>query len=449
MQRYWRLLRIETRRSFAIWVFPVMVGLGWYAAREQYRDGVELWPDTSARIARASVFIGPFIAGAAAWAAYQERRRRLNELLVTMSGSTVGRAVTVWIATTAWATLAYVLIGTFQGISTAQSATWGAPATSLLLAGLVALATYTAVGYLIGTLLPYLFTVPFVALTLYLLPGFTYSLNHESPLRMLSPWTVFDPSQYSVLRGIWPEYSVPMMIWLIGISATALTGIALFRSRSLVSSLGIALSLLISVTGATMLLDLPPGAEATEAATIPYEPACTMGTVTVCVHPAYKAVLGETASTVEDVLEPIKGLPGIPQRFEQFAYLQGTLPKGIVDIAPYNEYNGVDHLAQSVVGSIISDSPDSLHGEPRESSAAECAIERWLVRRIDLEPNAHGIACMPNINFGSYLQFDEMNSDIDVAATRFGELSTVEQRRWLVINWDLLREGRLLLTDIP
>lgn len=449
MTRGWWLLRIETRRSLGMWVLPAMVLLAWYGGRERSPDGVALWPDTSAAIGRASVLLGPIIGAAAAWAAYRDRRRRMDELVATMPFSGIGRDLTVWAATLAWACLAYVLGGAYHFVMTVRDATWGEPSLSLMVAGIVALASYAALGFFAGTLLPSVFTAPLVAIALYLVPGMAFSLNYGSSIRHLSPWSAFDPSRYGVLHGVWPNDAVPLSLWLLGLAGASLAGGALLRRRSVAAGAVLVGSLVIGVASASALVRPMPGPEAARAALIPYEPTCTTNVVPVCVHPAYSAVLDRTATVVGGVLEPIVGLPGVADRAEQYAYIYGPPPEGTLIINPYNEFNGVDHLAQAVAGATISGGEPLAGGLPPSPTAAQCAVERWLVRRIGLEPNSRGVSCMPSTGYETFLEYEQLNVEIDEAAARFGDVAPSQRRAWLEQNFFRLRAGELTLPDLP
>src|SRR5215216_680471 len=110
-----RLLWIETRRSIGLLAFPVLAGLAWLAwflqSDSDQHSGIALWPQTSADIAFAVAFLGPAAGGLAAWAAGRDRRRGLGDLLETMPAPPTRQELTLLMATTFWALLAFLAAG--------------------------------------------------------------------------------------------------------------------------------------------------------------------------------------------------------------------------------------------------------------------------------------------------------------------------------------------------
>ena len=63
-------------------------------------------------------------------------------------------------------------------------------------------------------------------------------------------------------------------------------------------------------------------------APIPYTPACHSGPLPVCVHPAYRAQLGETAALLNRIAAPVHGAPGAPTRAVQRPGTVGVVSGG-------------------------------------------------------------------------------------------------------------------------
>jgi len=78
------LLRIELRRTAALWLAPVMAAFAWFLFHQQYAGsfGV-LWSDRSIAVRDVAQPAWPLICGAAAWMAGRRRRRGTAELLAT------------------------------------------------------------------------------------------------------------------------------------------------------------------------------------------------------------------------------------------------------------------------------------------------------------------------------------------------------------------------------
>src|SRR5947209_15288871 len=134
------LLRIETRRSTALWFMPVMVVLAWALFRQRYTGpfGVS-WSVRSMAIRDVAQPIWPLIAGAAAWMAGRRRRRGMAELLATTPYPAWGRELTTWAGAITSGVLAYVLVASVILVATWTQATWGKPDIGPMAVGLLAL----------------------------------------------------------------------------------------------------------------------------------------------------------------------------------------------------------------------------------------------------------------------------------------------------------------------
>jgi hypothetical protein len=80
------LLRIEARRSVALLLLPVLLGLAWFSFSAGSGAFCRrfLWIEVSVAVRNTAFFAAPCLAGAAAWLAGRERRRGMGELLGTV-----------------------------------------------------------------------------------------------------------------------------------------------------------------------------------------------------------------------------------------------------------------------------------------------------------------------------------------------------------------------------
>jgi hypothetical protein len=193
-----RLFRIEVRRSLGLLLFPVLVGMSWFVADQQpYFDkpqGVALWPADSLRVSFASVLVAPFVAALLSWEAGRDRRRHIDDLLITTPRPAFARDLARWAGTSAWALLAYSGVGLAVLIPTARAATWGGPLNGALLVGVVLVPAAGAVGYLTGMIFPSRFTPPLVGIGVYAIEVGIAGLQPTNPFstfRFLSPFTNF------------------------------------------------------------------------------------------------------------------------------------------------------------------------------------------------------------------------------------------------------------------
>jgi hypothetical protein len=439
-----RTLRLEARHSLGLWLAPVVAVAVWYlAVTDGLRVGASLWPYVAVSLRQPLVLVGPFAAGLAAWAATRERRRGVEELLATTPRPAFARDLANWGALTAPLGAAYLAGASFLILRTYLNGAWGSPILWPLWVAVFALVAHSAVGYAIGHYAPSRFTAPLVAIVIYGLQGFTgYSLG--SSARYLSPLA---DSDYSVFFGVLPNIFLPQSLWLLGLAGVALAAVALGRGRGSLASWGMLLpSLGAAAVGAALLLGTAPGVTPAQRqeARVPFDPVCKQGRITVCVHPAYRGMLPGTAAAVNEVSEPLAGLPGLPGRAEQRDYPSDLVPKGTLPVyLPTPSADGAEQgvakneLVSGVALALVQDAGSARYrqgeGTPDD---AQAAVAYWLVRRTGNDPQILG--------------FYSQNPDaVFAAGKRFAKLPPEERRRWLRENLADLRAGRLTLKDLP
>ncbi|MFD1051565.1 hypothetical protein ACFQ1S_41455, partial [Kibdelosporangium lantanae] len=105
------LLRIEARRNVVPLLLPVLGVLVCLSPIMRHLTPVALWPDRSTDLQSSVQVFGPFVAGTAAWMAFRERRRTMNDLLASTPRNPWIRSMAVWLATTGWMVACYLILG--------------------------------------------------------------------------------------------------------------------------------------------------------------------------------------------------------------------------------------------------------------------------------------------------------------------------------------------------
>jgi hypothetical protein len=477
------LLRLEFRRNAGLWLFPLMLGLAWETGREPNPDGVVLWADTSLQIGVALTVLGPISGGVAAWMAGRDRRRRIEDLLATTPRPAVARDLTGWTAAAGWGLLAYTLVGLYRGVDAAREATWGGPDATPILIGLVTVAASAALGYAAGSFVSSRFTAALVPIALFVaavVPDFfprtvefrngdqVYTEQVDSSLRVLSPWTFVNSGGNGVYEELKPEIGPLQMAWIGGLGGIALAVVALRRRRSAAAWGTLLASALLAVLGATMLLRTDRN-DLYVAAAAPSRSPCVMRTIPVCVHPAYAAVLDETADLVDGLVRPLAGLPGMPVRAEQ--YWLNVLPDGRIPEDTLGLFVGSPEVRLDLEAAMLAwqlVNPHTYGGGPEEATVrpteAQAAIALWLVRQAGYDPEtegtiAEGVSPAGNPFVQELLHFSEnlpasadiraLEQRLAAAADRFAALDPAAQRAWLEAHFAALRAGELTLDDLP
>ena len=446
------LLRIETRRSIALLLFPVILGLAWFSFNDAFAFYRRfLWGEVSIAVRNIATFAAPCLAGAAAWMAGRERRHGMGELLGTTSLPPLGRQLASLFAVILWGAAAYLLIAAILVAITARHATWGGPILWPGIIGLLALGTYAALGFLVGTALPSRFTAPLVAVLAFFAQGMTRYLGNIDTriafdpalnwLMYLSPVVEIGASPW---YGIQPNVGGPQVCFLISLFGAAVAGLAVRERRDAMGWLACGCcALAVAVAVFAIYRAVPEGGRAgvraaTLAHPIAYTPYCRDGRVPLCVHPAYSGWLDDNAALLARLFVPLTDLPGGPVRAEQ----QGGVWTATKNIVPLFPQQTGDAFVRVTVNYLVRDLDTFALRTgtncPDRSDQGACfhaqkAVALWLVRQA-------GVADDPR-----YPAFPP----VAAAADRFGALPEETRRAWLREHLAALREGRVPLGELP
>ncbi len=459
------LLRIESRRSVALLCFPFLLGaafwIAWQDMKARFPDAdVYFWQATSLSIQLTVVFVGPFVAGLSAWVADRNRRRGMGDLLSTTARPFILRDLTTWAGTALWGIAVYALLAVVLGIATLLHATWGAPLLGYLLVGLLAMVADSALGFAAGHWLPGRFTAPFVAVALYVAHLIPLGATNFGP-----KYELLSPATFGYLPGTDVFYEVPQVairqsLWFAGLCGIALAAVALKGGEARkIARIALAASVTVTLVGLVTALTVEGTWEEYGYGAVPFEFVCQEGEITVCVHPAYGKLLTEAAGTVNEVAEPLVGIPGAPTRA-----LQVNGPKTIPDeaktknVALFSTFDPWGNLIKEEVAFGFVQNEAAMYGPPNivgegESTEedlrrcgkarykkdfdpayeAQAVVGRWLTER------AGGRAFE---NLGGCPNADEL-------VDRFAALDPAEREAWLRENFAGLRAGKVTLKGLP
>lgn len=453
-----RLFMIETRRNAGIWLFPVLVGLAWYAGRDQWPDGVTIWSETSFSIGNGMALAGATAGGLAAHMGGRTRRRGMSDLLATTPRAPVTRELVLWGATASWGVIAYLLAGTYLLVEGYREATWGGPEPLPIIVGLLVMVAYPALGYAAGSLIASRFVLPAVPIVLFLIQITLY--NYKPPTAFLSPSTYLE-SGHSVFIEADYAWGLWLVVWLTGLAGTAL-GVAVAaqqRTRTLIGGLGI--FVLIMGSGAVGLLSMKgaPGWPHRPRAVASYEPSCTGGAIPVCVHPAYEAILDETAAMVGPVLAPLAGITGAPTRAEQ-RYFEAPPAEGVLPItvwAPFDDADAAANMTARAYGIAADGVAPDRYSDPNFTDRGpgltdmQGALILWLLRQANPVWAASAIEyrlpLMPSEI--PYEDWEQHIPEVVAATDRFEALQPAQRRVWLETHFAALQSGEATIEDLP
>jgi hypothetical protein len=323
------------------------------------------------------------------------------------------------------------------------------------LVGLLALVTSGALGYTAGYFLPSRFTPPLVAIVLFVTVEIVY--NNHTWYSFLTP-----PAHGQItVWGIAPDLSGPQALFLLGVTAVALGSLGLIGRRPLAPGTVLLAGVLLTSTGVVLIQRNVPRDSFSQPMALSefplshITPVCSHGSVSVCVHPAFRAQLPRLTGTINRIAAPVAGLPGAPDRFLDdniAAVVNGPIlgyPSSPAQEAQLRK-DGIAVFNTPPQGTVILDPADSpsqiavsltfSYAVKAPPTAAQEAIALWLLRRAGFEPDLS----TPNDVFdqSSY-------AGADAAAHRFGALPAATQRAWLRAHYSALLNGALGLSDLP
>lgn len=265
-----RALRIELRRSAALWSGLLIVAMGlllFLSLPGPWTKGTGAWTEEWTTLARWQrwqlVVVWPLALAAGAWQGRRDQRARTGELMATMPRPQIQRVLPPAIAMVIGATAAYLVffaVGAVQvtGNSAYHHLSW------LPIAGVGMLSMIAAVllGMGIGRVMPFVLTAPisgFAALAglIYLQiqadHEYLYADGRTSALSVLSP-TIQD--LHEAFTTVAPNVNLLQALWFTAIAVTGLAlSVAVGRRARLIALVPV-------VVGAAIALPLMPTSRA-------------------------------------------------------------------------------------------------------------------------------------------------------------------------------------------
>lgn len=456
-----RMLRIEVRRSMAVWVLPILVvSAALEANNTLLQRRVLLWPDISAMVGDLIVFLGPLVGGVAAWIAGRDSRRGMGELLDTTPRPAMVRKLHIWGAATTWGVVAYVIVGTGLLAYSFVRDAWGTPDVPDLLLGLLATPAYAALGFALGVWAPGRFTAPLTAILLFAvqvyLSGFLSA--QESAAAYLLPVLDYEGSIWYIERR---DLALSRAIMLIGLTGVGLGAVALKGRRNIAPWAVCTAALVLTLTGAGLTLHNAPanGAETFPSSSsdttsgyklIPYEPRCRSAAIQVCVHPAFEPMLSDLVGIVNGLAGPLVGVSGVPRRIEQVSpNAPLPMPPGTIYLSLIGHPSELEYLRYIVASNLARNHDATQHRQTVDRSSAQDALEVWLLRQAGVQTQCVDFdqgGARGRVWTGTAKEYDVSACE---AAERFAKLDPAKRKRWLAENYMALRAGQIGLEDLP
>jgi hypothetical protein len=489
-----RLLRLELRHNAMLWMLPVAIALFWFITYRKAMAMPPLWNVRAASMQTGVVadFTTP-VAGAAAWMASRESRRRSVDLVTISARPRWIRLLTTWTATTCWALAGYLLCLALLYGETARQASWGGPLWWPAVVAAASLPAVSALGFAAGTLLPSRFTAPVVAIAAF----FAVALSTElidgsqsywqvSPI-VTGPWDGGANAGVATFYPYLPDLPIAQVMFLAGLTIALLAAMVLPRDsggrRLRAAAAAVTVSGLLAAGTAVALagtgtmdahgmIAIPALHDAADDQPVRFTPVCSRTGIPVCLNPAYASYLPAITAVLEPVLSEIAGLPGAPARISQTAAIYQQEAGNAIGVRP-------DRLAVSGGSpAYYLLLPDQLLGPAMTASelASDVRLSTGpglISAVIDAGPGAsqaqHAVAAAlmraAGLPAGVILSGPGQasageagpirppqavpGSPAYAAAQRFAALPAPARHAWLVRHLSALRAGRITLAQLP
>jgi hypothetical protein len=483
-----RLLGIELRRSPAVLILPLIAALFWF---DSYRPSTNQQPLWALRTfwnmgqGHTIVDFGPFIAGMAAWIASREGRRGTADLVTTMVRPRWTARLATWAATAIWAVGAYlVFVAVMFGVYAYQGVT-GEPPWWWVAVGAVAVAAFSAAGFVVGTVFPSRYAAPLAAFGGFLV----LVLSSQTGFKSQSGWALvlpmnsnnnFNQQDAGIFYPWLPDLSLARIVFLAGIllACLGLLGLPagaggrwLRSTAAVVTVVGVAASAsAVGLAASSQLgrygVSIPALHDAADDGPIAYTPVCATAAQTpVCLHPAYRRWLTDVTDALAPLLTEVAGVPGAPERVVQVAdidsqggpgmFVSGTPPVLSIPLGTVSALPGRNGFQEGIITTTQFENilrvgaAHALVGSgPSDDNDARQAVESALLQRIgvpfDDQPKLKAIA-----QEGPGPKPGPATGPVYDAAKRLAGLSEVDWHAWLLANFSALRAGNLTLDQLP
>jgi hypothetical protein len=483
-----RLLRLELRRSVMLWALPLCAVLFWF---DCYRVAMTLSPLWSTRTlyamgqGHAMIDFGPFVAGAAAWAGARDGRRPVADLVaITALPRWAGRAASA-AAAIGWALAGYAVCVGALFIAIARQATGGSPPWWPAVALGAGVAAFAALGFAAGVAFPSRFSAPLAAFGAFLL----LATSSQTGFSSQGPYSLILPTRSAGVYGLdtgiffpWPpDVFIARFMLLAGLAVAATGALGLIRdsgggrrlrvAAALVTAAGLAAAgtaIGLAGTGRPGVNGavIPALHDAADSRLVPYTPACSGGTIPVCVHPAYRRYLAAATGALRPVLADLSGLPGVPVRVTQTAATQTGNQSAVTIRGPVLRVSLGLVGVPGIFGTSAADFRGDLQilaaqaivqpGSPGPQAAGQgAAVPPGAAAQQAVEAALARDAGQPlpgqwaTAGFAGLATWARAGTPAYAAAARFAARPLAAQRAWLAGHLPALRAGAVTLAQLP
>ncbi len=291
-----RILRIELRRSTAIWSALLLAATGAFLLRA-LNPPYGSWMEVAVVQRDMMQLTWPLALAAGAWQAYRERRSRIEELVATTPRPRWRRVQPIAAAMALAAAVGYLLMLAGGAINIVDVGGYVSPgAVPIIAIGVLAMVAAVWLGLAIGTLLPSPLTAPLLVVVgfagLAVLPQMLVEHNREPGAALLLPFLPGSRPFVFEFKVLSAGANLSQLVWLAAIAATGFALLAATRARTRMAAIAPA------IVGAAIAIPALPAQVAD--AWVPDRRAAAL----ICTEPPQVCVPRVFRASLDDLREP-------------------------------------------------------------------------------------------------------------------------------------------------
>jgi hypothetical protein len=320
-----RILRIELRRSAALWagILTLALNLGmFYGFTGPWRKGTDGWAQEWATLAQWQRWLllmaWPLALGIGAWQGRRDHRAAMDELAQSTPKPAWLRVLPLAGAMALGVIGSYLVLFIIGGVQVMGNTDYFALSwLPVALVGMLAMVAAVTLGMGIGRVLPWVLTAPVVAILamtgLFILQGTPDNQSSvggmvSQSVSLLSPYLDSPDRPFSVVS---PQVNLLQALWFLGLAATGLGLYSAMKRKGF--------ALIPTVVALAITLPLFPNTKAEVFGTDPDAVAmvCADGFPRVCLTRMHRDDLGRVVGPAREALTLLAKTPGAPTAVEE------------------------------------------------------------------------------------------------------------------------------------
>lgn len=435
------------------WAVPLIVVLTFFDIWNRRTIGVTTWPRLTAELASGQTLVAIAFIGIGAWRGYRERAPGLTDLMRTTSRPLSLHLILAWLSVVVWALISYILVIGLVSVVLGTRTTWGGPDVWIIVAATSAIVAAASIGFLLGTVFPYVFTAPLLAIGWWALDGYVALMS--SSAKYLVPRSLFENSSLNIFRQPWPASLAhwQTLLWItVAIACASVLvlrsvpfgAIAIVIHTALVIVIAVALTGLLRIPSNLAPRSSPPPRSVTLACE-------DQQGFEICVHPANARLLDDAAVTIKAMMMPLHGVPGAPSKAEERTPENDSSGPSVL-LFSIGDRSSVTFMlaAEASINLVTGNLPSRVRG-PFTLTLPQAIIATWLLNQAGFNGSETSLGVLTQeARIGpSQAPNRSVQGTVDEEVERFSSLSDDNRHAWLASHWTSIQDGSLTTEQLP